>query len=191
MLARVSMLLLKSTIVLGCIGLFLSNVAPSLLAQRVGMVGSILVAVYFFVAFLKPRSFFPKWNESIASQGAGRLAHLPWVRGTIMGLVGLMMAYASLTAALPWLYTCAFGQRGEAYFVVAGWEDRRRGSCSRPRMADQSFPLFSRRAFCFGDALRYALDVGSEVRVVGLKSPLGIVPEQLFPPANKPMEPTR
>jgi hypothetical protein len=49
----------------------------------------------------------------------------------------------------------------------------------------------TRKAFCFGDELRYVVPLGTVIRVAGRQSALGIVPERLFVVANKTMEPTR
>jgi hypothetical protein len=189
LLARLTKTLFLSMAVLGLVGMFIGNVAPSLLVQRVAVIGSIAMAAYFFVAWFKPpNAFVPKWDEQMARRS--RLLRSSWRRAPFMAAIGLMMAYISLSTAWPWLYTSAFGHAGEAYFVVSGWESFR-GQCARPRLEEMPFLLFSRRTFCFGDELRGKVPVGTVIRITGQQSALGIIPERLFIVANKTLEPMR
>jgi hypothetical protein len=154
---------------------FFANIIPSPLTLKVGLVGGAALA-FVWAGFLEMANKGRVWDLTQRSQ---RLMSRIWLRAPLSACFGFMFAYSSLTWAYPWLINEIAGKPGEQSFVVVGWHEGGRKSCSGPDVG-HSLLRDAPRALCVSADAESKMRPGTRLRIEGPATRLGINTQTLY-----------
>jgi hypothetical protein len=155
-------------------GMFVSRIVPSQLSIRAGLILGGLLGIFAVIKWERQSSY----TTSPSIMGNRVLRHAVF-RIPLNFLLCVGFTYVSITWASSWLVNKAVGEPEERIVVVTSWQSGSSRNCSQP---DIGLPLFaaSVRALCVKSGARRDMPDGTQLRLVGRSSILGMNVEEIY-----------